>query len=350
MHANRLPGPRRPRTQLVSEHPRPAYRTVQTRDLADTFIGPPQGRLTLTSGAPIMTSDVSAGTAIYYALYKGAYYPRFNGDRWSMRRFSELPLNLDGDSGHTGYHQSGKLFDLLLDDTTGSPRLVSGPAWASDTTRSAALTQTAAGFKVNNASMLVRYGANSGDTAIVGAGLLTWVGTFRASADGQTAMVFLPNAAAGGTSNKLYLANAYNEEWLTAVCRDSADSWNENDDTWKDANQSASNRVSFVACREGVQVRASHMRMNGNSGTASSLWSVGLNSSSPASGALHAFNSTALALAMASRYEATLSGEGHNYIQAINRANNAGGGQGTFYGDAGDAARYQAGLIVSVKM
>lgn len=315
-------------------------------------ISQPQGRLTLTSNTPIMSVDVTAATNIYYTPYVGVYYPRYDGTEWSMVNFSELTLPLDSNATHTGYAASGSTFDLFIDYNGGTPRLVMGPAWTSGTTRSANITRLTSGFWVNDASITVRFGTASGDTATIAANLLTWVGTFIASANGQTRMDFAPAAAAGGSNNRLYLGNAYNEEWLTSVCRNSTDFWNESDDAWHTADRSTSNRVTFVCCQPGIPVRASYMLLEGNTGTASALWTVALDSTTtPATQHLPAFNSTTFALGFNSRFETQLDTTlGARYIQALCRANNSGGGQGFFYGDAGDPSRYQTGLLVSVKI
>ncbi len=95
----------------------------------------PQGRLTLASGTPVLTSDQTAKTTIYYTPYVGSVAPFWDGTTWTLVSLAELSLALDSNSGHTGYHQSGKNFDLFLDYNGGAPRLVSGPAWTNDTTR-----------------------------------------------------------------------------------------------------------------------------------------------------------------------------------------------------------------------
>src|SRR5690606_1450792 len=43
------------------------------------FVSPPQGRLTLASGVPVMTTTQSAKSTLYYAPYKGNRIPIYNG-------------------------------------------------------------------------------------------------------------------------------------------------------------------------------------------------------------------------------------------------------------------------------
>jgi hypothetical protein len=193
----------------------------------------------------VLAADVLAATTIYFTPHLGSAAPFWDGSIWSLVSLSELSLALDSNSGHTGYHQSGKNFDLFLDYNAGSPRLVSGPAWTSDTARAGAIARLN-GIWLNTASMTVRYGTSSGDTASIGANRLTYVGTFRATANGQTGMAFKPSAASGGSNNVLGLYNAYNRVSVRAMERDSAASWTYSSATWRAGNNSSSNRISFV--------------------------------------------------------------------------------------------------------
>ena len=104
-------------------------------------IAPPQGRLTLASGTPVMITDQTAKTTIYYTPYVGAVAPVWDGTTWALVILAELSLALDSSSGHTGYHQSAKNFDVFLDYNGGAPRLVTGPAWSSDTARASAIAR-----------------------------------------------------------------------------------------------------------------------------------------------------------------------------------------------------------------
>ena len=54
----------------------------------------PQGRLTLTSATPFITSDVTAGTSVYYTPYIGNLAPIWDGAQYVMRAFAELTLSL----------------------------------------------------------------------------------------------------------------------------------------------------------------------------------------------------------------------------------------------------------------
>ena len=149
-------------------------------------IGTAQGRLTLTSATPVTTSDVTAATTLYYALYTGDLISIYNGTTWRPYAFTELSVALDSNSGHTGYHQSGKNFDAFVINDSGTLRLCTGPAWSSDTARGTGAGTTELeqylGAWVNKVSLTCRFGSASGNTVSVTARYATYVGTIRTTA------------------------------------------------------------------------------------------------------------------------------------------------------------------------
>ena len=176
-------------------------------------IVPPQGRLTLTSALPVLTADVTAATTIYYTPYRGTSVPLYDGSAWSNNELAEISLALDSTSGHTGYHQSGKTFDLFVFDDAGTKRLGSGPAWSSDSSRGTGAGTTELtlrnGLLVNANSITARFGASSGNIVSVAANKATYVGSFRASADGQTQFK-LGTISSSAAAAAINVWNAYN--------------------------------------------------------------------------------------------------------------------------------------------
>jgi hypothetical protein len=90
-----------------------------------------QGRLTLTSGTPVTTSDVTAATTIYFAPYKGNQIGLYNGSAWEVKTFSEISLSLSGYTASTPY-------DIWVYNNSGTVTLDS-TIWTNDTTRATAL-------------------------------------------------------------------------------------------------------------------------------------------------------------------------------------------------------------------
>lgn len=300
----------------------------------------PQGRLTLTTGTPVMTSDVTAATSVFYTPYVGAVYPWWNGTIWVLRSIAELTLALDSNAGHTGYQQSGKNFDLCLYNDNGTDRLVTLPAWTSDTARASGLTRLN-GVWTNTGSVTAKYDT-SASTLTIAANQCTYVGTMRASANGQTAWVANPAAAAGGGNCTLYLWNAYNRMPLSASSKDSTDTWSYGTATWRAADNSTSNRVSIVVgLNEDTFVATYATFVLGGAAGLAHL-GVGLDSTSATSGRVNAIGeqgtgSTQVKGYPIAEYRGFL-GLGFHYIQALEYVDSV---STTFYGDNGGSLDQQ---------
>lgn len=88
-------------------------------------------RLTLTSGTPVTTADVTGATTIYCAPYKGNQISLYDGAAWNTRTSAEFSLALSGLT-------SGKPYDVFCYDNSGTPTL-EALVWTNDTTRATAL-------------------------------------------------------------------------------------------------------------------------------------------------------------------------------------------------------------------
>jgi len=92
----------------------------------------PGGRLTLTSGTPVTTSDVTGATNIYYTPYVSNVISLWTGARWQPIEFSEYTLAL-------GTLTSGKPYDVFAYLSSGA-LACEMLAWTNDTTRATAIT------------------------------------------------------------------------------------------------------------------------------------------------------------------------------------------------------------------
>jgi len=91
------------------------------------------GRLTLTSGVPVTTSDVTAATTIYFTPYKGNHIALYNEDfeDWRLHNFTELSYSLAGIAADTN-------FDVFIYNNAGTLSLEI-VAWSGATTRATVL-------------------------------------------------------------------------------------------------------------------------------------------------------------------------------------------------------------------
>ena len=63
----------------------------------------PQGRLTLATATPVMTSAQTGKTTLYYTPYLGSTVPIYDGTNWSHARFSELSnITTNSSTGSAG--------------------------------------------------------------------------------------------------------------------------------------------------------------------------------------------------------------------------------------------------------
>ena len=170
----------------------------------------PQGRLSLTAGVAVPTSDVATATTIYYVPAVGNAISLYDGTDWQTFKIPELALPLDADSGHAGYQQAGMNWDVWAVVDNGAVRLATGPSWSAGAVAGSlnargegagsSELQYIDGLPVNANAMTVRFGAGAGDTLPVAAQQALCLGTFHAIADGVTR----------DTSTSRLVANVFN--------------------------------------------------------------------------------------------------------------------------------------------
>jgi hypothetical protein len=230
--------------------------TVSTANAADLTVaqammlingGPtkPTGRLTLTSGSPVMTSDVVNASSIFYTPYQGALVPIFDGTNWRMWPFSEQTLTLNA-----SHITAGSVYDVYDSIQSGAPTICSSPAWTSTTSRASTPIQMQNGIYVNTNAMTGS--CWNGTTAFTVAALAgTYLGslycTTGATSPACVTMQFKPSAVSLGSNNVLGLYNAYNRAPTFSIERDADLGWNTTTaSTWEKAANSSNNRVTFL--------------------------------------------------------------------------------------------------------
>src|SRR3990167_575459 len=199
------------------------------------------GRLTLTSATPVLTSDVSASGTVYYALYAHDQVPIYDGTNWTNTTFTELSNVLANSTVGNAGPAAGAAdnnYDMFVWSNGGTMTLTRGPVWTNDTTRSAGTALVRQnGIWLNNASITNGPAASRG----------TYVGTVRTISASATVSWELGGAALNGDPGFLYVWNAYNRIPVSLMVRDSTSSWTYATATWRSANASTSNRVSYVS-------------------------------------------------------------------------------------------------------
>jgi|GEM_PF-1426455 len=238
--------------QTVAKSPMGAATTItftnKTYDTAGTgnvFYAPmvPQGRLTLASGTPIMTSAQTGKTVVYYALYTGNLVPIYDSTSFKWATFAELSNDLTASStGKAGpaAATTNSNYDLFVWSDSGTVRLTRGPLWTSDTARGTGAgtseLQRINGIWTNKVAISNGPGANLG----------TYVGTIRTDGSSQANWNPTPAAAAGGAEAKLHVFNAYNRVNSYGQSQDSTGSWTYGTATWRSLDNSTANRISYI--------------------------------------------------------------------------------------------------------
>lgn len=292
------------------------------------------GRVTLTSATPVTTANVSAATNIYYTPYAGDLVPIYSGS-WTETTCSELTLALDSNAGHTGYHQSGKNFDLWIVNDSGTLRMGTGSAWTNDITVADARTRVN-GILLNSASITFRYGSGANDYATVAAQRATLVGTVRMTANGQTE----------DSETKRFISNLYCRlRRKLKIAFSSSHAYTTN--SWRQWNNSATNQVEILNCVSEDAVEA--WGLSGISTTSASSapdFGIGLDATTTqAADALNSEwypkNTNDSVVWVTARY-CGYPGQGYHYITAIEKGDTG----GTFWGVI--PARAQGGLYGTV--
>lgn len=313
--------------------------TIAVTGVSGGILTAPQGRITLTSATPVTTADVTGATSVYYAPDQGRYCPVYNGTSSSMRDFTASStdqvgqtLALDGDSGHTGYHQSGKNFFLFLADVSGTLYWGTGPAWSTDTSvGTGAGTSELEWFEgrwVNKVSMTLRHGSASGNTVTVPARQGTCVGGFRATANGQ----------ATDSLAKRLVSNIYNRDCRQLLRNDTTDSWTWSTASYHQVNASAANQVEVFCALSTMAGFLHHKTIPLNSTATMRIVyaGIGINSTTVQSATVAAFSRIGDSTVVTGSPEADYTGFfplGYTVFQMLEKG--AGTDTQTWFGDGG---------------
>lgn len=188
-------------------------------------------RLTLTTGLPVTTADVTGAGTLYLAPYCGNRIALYNSGVWTVRTSAQVSLALT--------LTSGKPYDIFA-EWNGSAVVLSSLVWTDDTNRATALT-TQDGVLVKSGNTAQRY-----------------VGTIYASGANTTEDSFA----------KRYVWNYYNRVARPMRVTEATDTWTYTTAAFRQANGAAANQLDFVVgvAEELVsaEVRAAFSNTNAN--------------------------------------------------------------------------------------
>lgn len=231
---------------ISASHPATSAATINAQPVCN-------GRLTLTSGTAVTTSDVTAATTVYFTPFGGNTIDLYDGSaNWNRYTFSELSVAVPA--------TTVTMYDVFVYNNAGTLTL-DATAWTNDTTRATALT--------TQNGVLVKSGATG----------RRYLGSFRTTGvSGQT-----EDSAA-----KRYVWNYYNRRLRPMRAVDTTNSWTYTTNSYRQANASTANQLDMVVGVSEDQVSAYVVGLGSNDNAGVGLLvGVGLDSTSAlASGCL----------------------------------------------------------------
>jgi len=212
------------------------------------------GRMTLTSGVPVTTSDVTAATTVYFTPYKGNQISLFDGaTTWTTIMFSETSIAVPG--------TTSTMYDLFAFNNAGTMNLET-QTWTNDTTRAVALVLQD-GVYVKNGATTRRY-----------------LGSFRTTTvNGQTEDSLI----------KRYIFNYYNRVSRQMKRVESTATWTYSTASYRQANGSALNQLDFVygVVEDSISAFVLAQSLNNNTNNRTTIAGIGLDSTTVNSAILY---------------------------------------------------------------
>lgn len=288
-------------------------------------MGTSQLRLTLTSGTPITTSDVTAAGTIYLTEYvgnaimlpwreakSGVKYHPFELPKTSAG-LHEISANFLANSDWS--LTSGSNYDVFCRLGSGGPQLVRGTAWSSDTARAVALGRDDTGRYVQ---------ATNWD--------LLHIGTIRGSGTNT------------GEDSKQYrlVSNRYNALPRYLYVIETDNSWTYSTQTIRSWNNDTTNRVGAVFCDNGYYMELKFgWTASCNSAGAGFVAGIGYDSTTAFSGIYPSNTSVSSENANGTAHYTVNPTAGYHYMQLCECG--AAAGATTWGGDFGAPTLFQNG-------
>ena len=295
------------------------------------------GRLTLVSATPVMTTDQTAKTTVYFTPYKGNVIPLYNGTYLVPTEFTELSQATTDTTKSPAAVTTNSNYDLFVWSDSGTLRCTRGPAWSSDTSRGTGAGTTelelVKGVYLNKVAITNGPAANRG----------TYVGTVRSNGSSQIDWK-LGSAAANGGEAFFGVWNNYNRVLVSWNVQDTTDSYTYQSTTIRAMNGSNTNRATFVRGLDEDGVFCQNSQTIGTSASGDvPVISIGLDATNAfAANASLGFQQTGSPVANSTEtHYSGLPGIGLHYLQCVEKCS-AAVAACQFYGDQGGTIIRQA--------
>lgn len=205
----------------------------------------PGGRLTLTSGTPITTGDVTGATTLYYAPYKSDVVSLYDGSTWALYSIgSGLSQTTTDNTKSPASVANSSNYDIFVWNDAGTVRLSRGPAWSSSTARGTGVGTTE--LQQVNGRYVNKNTITNGPATLCG----LYVGTVRSDGSAQL----------NDTKALRFVWNTYNRVQRQMLVQEATSSWSYDVTSWRQVNGSAANQLSVIRGldEDAMRVQAAH--------------------------------------------------------------------------------------------
>lgn len=189
----------------------------------------PGGRLTLSTGVAIPTTDQSGKTTVYYTPHVHDRIKLYDGTRWKWYTFTEMSQATTDATKSPAAVATNKNYDVFVWDDGGTVRATRGPAWSSDSARGTGAATTELEFF--GGRWVNKYAITNGPAARRG----LYVGSIHSDASSQI----------NDTIALRHVWNTYNRVDRTMLALDGT-SYNYAVFAWRQANASSSNQLDYI--------------------------------------------------------------------------------------------------------
>lgn len=243
-----------------------------------------QGRLTLTSGSPVTTGDVTGATTVYATPYNGDSVELYDGTDWQVYKFTELSQATSDTTKSPAAVANNSNYDVFVWNDSGTLQATRGPAWTSDTARGTGAGTTE--LELFEGRYVNKVAITNGPAARRG----LYVGTVRSDGSAQI----------NDTLAKRYVWNNYNRVSREMMVVESTNTWTYSTASFRQANGNATNQLDYVVGldEEAVSCIAVGNASNDSGGVVAVSMGIGVDSTTVDSSLIrspgNAFGSVAL--------------------------------------------------------
>jgi hypothetical protein len=286
----------------------------------------PGGRLTLTSGTPVMVSSVAGATTVYYTAYAGSYVPVYDGTNFvpTLITGGEISLATTDATKSPAAVAATSYYDVFVWSDSGTLRVSRGPAWTNATTRSAGTALTLVnGIYLNSVSITNGPAASRG----------TYVGTIGSNGSSTIDFIY-PAISTSGTAGVFNVWNCYNRVDVAGVCGMSAVSWTYNvANVWRAQKASTTFNISVLRGLDEDGVSVNLLAQAQPPSGVNCACGIGLDSTTAATGRMMYVQSSVTQLLNMPAYYDGPPGLGFHTFYALELIDTA--TSSTFYGSGG---------------